>query len=318
MKGFLSLLLLALCSFTAAQVLTDIACSPTCAPDQICNTDICKCDLALYTATAAPPTPAVDCTGGSMNLYISICQLEKSEYNSSTLHLTGTEAGCTRAVQNLNDKAQVTFSAPLSTGACGNTVVVNGSHVVYSNKLNVESQVLQYSSFSIIPKNDVSMSVSCAFPLNMSVALNVSLNPLISVTQLTVPEVEEVFTVTMEAYRNPDFTDPITADASPPLTVEQEVYISVVIPALEANTYAVKVINIFATPTSDPSSPERFLLVEGGCPILNLVSVVGNGLTNEARFSMRVFQISGYSSVFLHADVKMCEGTCPTTCSVVS
>ncbi|XP_075460075.1 uromodulin-like isoform X3 [Ascaphus truei] len=315
MKGFLSLLLLALCSFTAVS-----AACPTCAPtDQTCNatTNICDCNLALYTKSAAPPTPTVDCTGGSMNLYISKCQLEKSQYNSGTLHLAGTEAGCTGGEKNV-DNAQVTFSAPLRTGACGNTVVVNGSHVVYSNKLNVESQVLQYSSFSIIPKNDVSMSVSCAFPLNMSVALNVSLNPLISVTQLTVPEVEEVFTVTMEAYRNPDFTDPITADASPPLTVEQEVYISVVIPALEANTYAVKVINIFATPTSDPSSPERFLLVEGGCPILNLVSVVGNGLTNEARFSMRVFQISGYSSVFLHADVKMCEGTCPTTCSVVS
>ncbi|MEE6484806.1 hypothetical protein FKM82_014050 [Ascaphus truei] len=193
------------------------AACPTCAPtDQTCNatTNICDCNLALYTKSAAPPTPTVDCTGGSMNLYISKCQLEKSQYNSGTLHLAGTEAGCTGGEKNV-DNAQVTFSAPLRTGACGNTVVVNGSHVVYSNKLYIDSQVLQYPTFSIILKNDVSMSVSCAFPLNMKVALNVSLNPVISTAQLTVPVEEGVVTVTMAAYRNPSFTVPVPADAGP-------------------------------------------------------------------------------------------------------
>ncbi|XP_068089288.1 uromodulin-like [Hyperolius riggenbachi] len=119
----------------------------------------------------------------------------------------------------------------------------------------------------------------------------------------------------MFAYQNPDFSSPISVDST--LTVEQTIYLSISIPNLDANTFSVKVLRIYAT--GDAPSPVYNLTTDpNSCPNpiygSDLISVVNNGNSSEARFTMKVFQITGSNHVYLKADVTLCSQTCPSNC----
>ncbi|CAH2330129.1 Hypothetical predicted protein, partial [Pelobates cultripes] len=70
-----------------------------------------------------PPLPILQCTGGSMKISISKCQLEISQFNSSNLHLNNsTDVNCSATYEIINGTSQVVFISPLKTGSCGNVV----------------------------------------------------------------------------------------------------------------------------------------------------------------------------------------------------
>ncbi|XP_063813280.1 uromodulin-like [Pseudophryne corroboree] len=310
MKSFITLVLV-LCT----QLLSVHSASETLCTDTSVN---CTCDLSKYNSTNSPPLPTVECLSGAMNIYIPKCQLIKSQYNASTLALSNnTGSQCQSAEYFVNNETQVVFQDPLRMGQCGNTVTINATYVTYSNILHI------YAGGPLITRSNVTANVSCSYPLSSKIQLNVTLNPVVSTTQLSVPGAIGAVTVTMAAFTDPAYSAVITDQTS--LTVEQTIYFSISVPDLEADSLSIKVLRIYAGPGgTNPNSGVFFNLTTGsnGCPDpsygTNLINMTKNGAGSEARFTMQVFQITGYDSVSIYADVTLCQGTCITTCNANS
>uniref|UniRef100_A0A8C5QSF8 ZP domain-containing protein n=1 Tax=Leptobrachium leishanense TaxID=445787 RepID=A0A8C5QSF8_9ANUR len=251
-----------------------------------------------------------------MKIYIPKCQLERSKFNSSDLHLiTNTATNCLGQREVVNNTSTMVLSSALSSGACGNIATANQTHITYSNTLHISP-----SKSLLITRSNFKVNFSCTYPLKTSIALNSTLNPVIGLVIIDVPGLHGngKFTVTMQAFTNEDFTGPVTDQT--PLKVEDNIYISVIIYDLDANNFALKVTGIFASPT--PDSTTQYDLLKNGCPATGdaegLVSVRQNGNSAEARFAMKVFKITNSDFVNLSANVTICNGTCVQDCSLRS
>ncbi|KAM5180701.1 uromodulin-like [Mantella aurantiaca] len=299
----LLVLFLALCTLLSVQ----------CAEEVACVSNSCDCDLSKYIESVNPPNATVECHNGQMNLYISKCQLQKNRYNSSNLALsnnTGTE--CNSFEVSVLNEPQVAFHNPLAFGKCGNNITFTTTHVTFSNVLNIYAV-----SSNIVGRNNVSMFVSCTFPLNYTVMLNSTLKPKLTTAQITIPGVIGALTVIMALYTDETFSEAIT-DANADLSVESYIYVGFNIPDLNANSFSLKVINIYAS--SQQSGGDIFNLTTGvdGCPDPSLgadqISVIKNGIGSEARYKVKVFKIANSDYVYLFAQVTICTSACVPQC----
>ncbi|XP_053310490.1 uromodulin-like [Spea bombifrons] len=306
MKVFLAVLFASL-----GLTLASAAC-PECASDETCNssTEKCDCILATYNETDLPPFPSVNCNNGTMNIYISKCQLEKSKYNSSNLHLNDTACVGTGEIQN--GLSQIAFHQTLKTGECKNKVIMNDTHVTFYNTLYISPQIS-----NVVARKYVNMSFSCSFPVKFNIALGPVLKPVIGSTQISAPGTDSVFTLNMIAFKDDEFTQVLTAEHT--LYVEDTIYISVLVPNLEANTFAVRVVSIYASASVNPATGPNYNLLSNGCPDKtingNLLKVIKNGNGSEARFAMKVFKIASSDFVNLFANVTLCQDSCVPDCS---
>uniref|UniRef100_A0A8C5P7A1 ZP domain-containing protein n=1 Tax=Leptobrachium leishanense TaxID=445787 RepID=A0A8C5P7A1_9ANUR len=278
-----------------------------------CATDeygpACDCNTTLYTSQAKPPIPVIDCSGGNMKISVSKCQLEKSNFNTSNLHLI--DPTCTGKRAIVNGLSNTVVTNPLRNGVCGNSIRTNGSHVTYSNTLYINPKINP-----IIAANYFNASVSCSYPLNATVVLNSTLNPVLGVTEIAVPGGNGNVTVNMAAYEFAEFVQPLSEQSV--VKVEDTIYISVNAPELDAGSFSVQVTRIFAT---SPLSPGiQYDLLTGGCPAAGvgegLLSVIRNGNGTESRFAMKVFQITGSATVDLFAVLTLCNNRCVQTCPI--
>uniref|UniRef100_A0A8C5LKS1 ZP domain-containing protein n=1 Tax=Leptobrachium leishanense TaxID=445787 RepID=A0A8C5LKS1_9ANUR len=153
----------------------------------------------------------------------------------------------------------------------------------------------------------------------MSVALHTALKPVMGTHAIIVPGANGEFTVTMMAWEDGAFTIPLTDNSV--VTVEDTIYISIIVPDVVADSFSVNVIRIYASATPGSSAIQYDLLTDG-CPAEGLshglMGVTQNGNSFEALFAMKVFKISGSELVYLSADVSICNGTCEKDCSVRS
>ncbi|XP_075710872.1 pancreatic secretory granule membrane major glycoprotein GP2-like [Rhinoderma darwinii] len=263
--------------------------------------------MPLASLKGSAPSPTVNCNSGTMSVYISKCWLEKNKYNTTNIRLQN--ATCLAGREIVNDTALMTVHRPLTSNDCGNNVYINSTHVTYSNKLYI------YAMTSPIAfRNDVILNVSCIYALNLNVQLNFTLKPIIGSTEINVPGTLSSFTVNMVIYTDADFGVLLTENEQ--VYVESTVYVSVIIPSLETETFKLKVLDIYAEVSE--SGPTYYLLKDG-CTTsgltADLMSVLSNGISSESRFSMKVFQISGSSIVNLYAKVKICTDDCQTNCT---
>ncbi|XP_075706696.1 pancreatic secretory granule membrane major glycoprotein GP2-like [Rhinoderma darwinii] len=298
--------LLALCTVLSVHAVVEEACTGS----------NCTCDLTKYNASVTPPTPTINCANGNMTVYISKCQLQKSLFNTSNLALrdyTGPE--CASSEYLVGGEPQVTFHNPLNLAKCGNNVTLNATHAIYTNILHIYAE-----QHTLITRNNATANLSCIYPLNYPVMLNFTLKPVTSTTDISVPGVNGALTVTMNIYLESSFTsEPITDTTV--LTVEQTVYVQVWIPGLEADTFSVKVISLYVTPGgTEPEDGKMYNLTTGsnGCPNTeygaDIITVLQNGNSTEARFAMKVFKITGQDYVKLFADVTICTSNCAVAC----
>ncbi|OCT94448.1 uromodulin [Xenopus laevis] len=297
-------LLLLLCSLFSAS-----ATCPPCAKDQVCNniTNSCDCNTSMYTESAIPPKLFIDCLGGDINIYIKKCQLEKNQYGTDNLHLNN--ISCLGSEEILNDVSYMAFLHLTKNGKCGNKLMVNSSHLTYSNTLFITAQ-----STSILERNDIAVNVSCSYPLNMNTTSNISFKPVLGTTQLLIPGSNDVMTVTMAIYKDSSFTDIITSDTL--LLSEQYVYVSVLMPQLD--TFSLKVFKLYASVNPDNTVGPIYNLLENGCPNLSLsdntLNPIQNGIGTEARFKMKLMMFNAFSSYYLFAEVTICNKTCIQNC----
>ncbi|XP_075190200.1 uromodulin-like [Anomaloglossus baeobatrachus] len=300
-------LLLALCTLLSVHATTDP-----------CGGSVnCTCDLSKYNSTDTPPSPNINCSNGVMTIYISKCQLEKSLFNTSNLALlNNTDPDCTSTDYLVDGEVQVGFHNPMTSTKCGNTLHVNATHAVYSNILHIYAAVQN----NVTAKKNFNENLSCIYPLIYHTALNITLKPITGSTDISVPGVTGVMNVVMTVFIDDQFTQPVTDSTT--LTVEQTVYIQILMPELEANQFSVKVIRLYATPgATDPGAGLLYNLTSGldGCPDrtygVGLIFVINNGNGTEARFSMNIFKITNQDYVNLYADVTICNTTCAVNCN---
>ncbi|XP_040182452.1 pancreatic secretory granule membrane major glycoprotein GP2-like [Rana temporaria] len=307
-----TLLLSVLCAVMAAAASQSCG-SVTCATDEICNnsTNTCQCNSTFYTFTPGSlPSPNFNCTGAMFNIQVSKCWLEEQGYNTSDIRLNGTDPKCFAVNQNVNGISEMILQRPLVTSDCNTVPAMNATHVMYTNQLYIFGK-----TDPIRITNDVVMNISCSYPLNMNVALNVTLHPIIGTTEITGPSGNGSYTAVMLAFKENTYTTPLSD--SDTLTVEDPIYLSVRVSDLDANAFKLKVVNIYASPTN--SSNQKYYLLENGCPSSQISSdqltVESNGVGTESRFLMKVFKITSSNTVYLYADLALCTTDCNSTCS---
>ncbi|XP_040182455.1 uromodulin-like [Rana temporaria] len=252
-----TLLLSVLCAVMA--VAASQACgNETCATDEICNniTNTCQCNTTFYTFTpGSRPSPNFTCTGVKFNIQVSKCWLEKQGYNTSEIRLNSTDSECFAVRELVDGKSEMTIHRPMTSSACNTESVINSSHVTYSNLLSFFAKT---NPISIT--NDIAMNISCSYPLNINVILNVTLKPVIGTTVISSPTGNGSYAAVMMAYKDSQYTTLLTEDD--PLTVENTIYLSVTVPDLDVNTFKLKVVNIYASPTN--SSDQQYYLLNDG------------------------------------------------------
>ncbi|XP_078540146.1 uromodulin-like [Lissotriton helveticus] len=300
-------LALALCFLCTAS-----AQEPVCGTDELLNVDICDCDLSKYTVQAAPPDPTVQCLSGLMKLNVSKCQLEASKYNSDNLHLL--DGGCT-GVREVDGTAQVVVITPTSSTVCGNTLSfsADGSSVIYSNKLTIPGNV---SASGLIARQDFVYDFTCSYPLkNIPVSLLTAIHPLVSSAPIPLPGGVGSVSVLMYAFTDASFTTAYTESST--LKVQDLLYLTVIAPELNADDFSLRVNRLFATGTSSDLALPQYDLITSGCPDSqngDLVTINVNGDTNEAQFTVSVFQIAASDVLYFHASVEICQGSCTPAC----
>ncbi|KAJ1176244.1 hypothetical protein NDU88_001526, partial [Pleurodeles waltl] len=277
-----------------------------CATDEIFDdiTGICICNLSMYSSTVLPPNPTLRCLSGQIRLNVSRCQLERSGYDSSKLHLMDSSCVGQRVVE---DVAEIVVSTNPFSSACGNVMTVNDSHVIYSNNLNIPAKVFMSG---VLTRNNISIGFDCSYPLMMPVSLFSIMNPAIGFIELNVHGVNTIMKPTMTAFIDSNFTVPYN-ESSMYLYTSNPLYLSMRLPEFEFLYLLVK--RMYATTINDLNAVPQFDLITDGCPSLDmndLVSVVHNGDSYQAQFVIQVFQITGSDSVYFFADVETCMETC--------
>ncbi|XP_073459754.1 pancreatic secretory granule membrane major glycoprotein GP2-like [Aquarana catesbeiana] len=307
-----TLLLSVLCAVMAVAA-SQTCGSVTCATDEICNniTNTCQCNSTFYTFTPGSlPSPNLTCTGAKFNIQVSKCWLEKNGYNTSDIRLNSTNSECVAVNQSVNGISEMILQRPLITSDCNTVPVMNATHVMYTNQLYIFGK-----TDPIRITNDVVMNISCSYPLNINVTLNVTLHPIIGTTVINGPTGNASYAALMMAFKDNTYTTALSD--SDTLIVEDTIYLSVRVPDLDANTFKLKVVNIYASPTS--SSDQKYYLLQNGCPSSQISSdqltVDSNGVGTESRFPMKVFQITSSNTVYLYADLALCSSDCNSTCS---
>ncbi|XP_040182644.1 pancreatic secretory granule membrane major glycoprotein GP2-like [Rana temporaria] len=296
---------------SSARVAASASCeSNSCADDEYCDnsTTTCQCNTTLYTYTGSLPPVDVTCTGANFNLKVSKCWLEANGYNTSDIRLNSTADNCWALREVVGGTSEMTIYRPLITSDCNTEAVVNATHVTYTNQLYIFAK-----TDPIQITNDVIMDISCSLPLTMNVALNVALNPILRSTEINGPTANGSYAgVVMMAFTDSTYATPLSD--SVPLTVEDNVYIAVYIPDLDATTFKLNVLNIYASPTE--SSDKKYFLLQNGCPSSDVsadeLTVINNGNGSESRFPMKVFKIASSANVYLYVDLRLCTTDCTT------
>ncbi|KAJ1176247.1 hypothetical protein NDU88_001529 [Pleurodeles waltl] len=276
----------------------------SCATDEYFNntTNTCSCNLTMYTSAGSPPPPTVQCLSGLMRVKVSKCQLESSKYDSANLHLL--DSSC-KGVRVVEGTALVVVSTNTSSHDCGNKLSVNNTHVFYSNNLTIPAKV---SPSGLIARNNFTYTFSCSYPLNIPVSLATTLNVTMGGIDIPLPGGVGALMVLMIAYTDSTFTVPYT-ETTMDINVQDHLYVAVSMPDLDATTFSVLVTRLYATGTSDPNANPSYDIITNKCPsaqLGDLLTILVNGETVEARFKVQVFQISGMVNLYLHAEVEMC------------
>ncbi|XP_077314451.1 uromodulin-like isoform X2 [Lithobates pipiens] len=307
-----TLLLSVLCAVMAVAASQSCG-SEICATDEICNniTNTCQCNTTFYTFTPGSlPSPNLTCTGAKFNIQVSKCWLEKQGYKTSDIRLNGTDSECLAVRELVDGKSEMTLHHPVTSSACNTVHVINSSHVTYTNLLSFFGK-----TDPIRITNDAVMNISCSYPLNISVTLNVTLRPIMGITEITGPTGNGSYAAVMIAYKESTYTTALSEDST--LTVEDIIYLSVGVPGLDVNTFKLKVVNIYASPTD--SSDQKYYLLRDGCPSSQIspdqLTQAYNGNGTESRFAMKVFKITSSNTVYLYADLRLCTTDCSTTCT---
>ncbi|XP_034543161.1 deleted in malignant brain tumors 1 protein-like [Notolabrus celidotus] len=183
--------------------------------------------------------------------------------------------------------------------ACGNTLVTNSTHAIYSNSLFIYPAI--NGSFNL----PVSIPFSCAYPLETDASLNVAIRPVLPSGGISGsgPKARAF----MSLFRSSAYTESYPAGRVT-LPVGSPLYVGVSVPRTDPS-FVVVLDNCYTTNSPFPQDPMQYSLIRNMCPTdSQQVSITESGRSSRARFSALLFvQENGYSDIYLHCKLSLCN-----------
>ncbi|XP_069838064.1 uromodulin-like [Dendropsophus ebraccatus] len=272
----------------------------------------CYCTDKYKVSAVTDIRPELTCNEIDMKATFHKCQLKSVNFNASTVALEDTSCFTLYDDPNTN-----TFSirALLQAGRCGLQITNNKTHAIYKNTLN-----LALESIGLITREDeLAVTMSCAYPLDMMVSLDIAVNPIISYANISVGGTGQ-FTAYMALYQDSSYMTPYGGSAVM-LTTKSMLYIGVYIRGGDTSQYVLVMKNCYATPTNNSDDAVKYYIIKDSCPNKQdtTLSVLENAVSRQGRLSLEVFKFVGnYSSVYIHCAISLCDitaGSCSPSCS---
>jgi len=235
------------------------------------------------------------CHRDKLQVGLDLASMTSSGLNPFSGNLASRNCSWVRRHDNV-----VWYEVEARAGACGNTLMTNHTHVIYSNSLFIYP--MSNTSF-VIP---VSLPFSCAYPLDTDTSLNVAIRPFLPLAG-GISGSGTRARASMSLFRNSDYSETYPA-GQVTLPVGSTLYVGVSVDELDPSLAAV-LEHCYATHSSNPDDPMRNYLIQNKCPTdQRQVSVVENGSSSKARFSALFFLLQGeYRDVFLHCSLSLCD-----------
>ncbi|XP_075706706.1 uromodulin-like [Rhinoderma darwinii] len=264
----------------------------TCPRDELCvisgSIEICECSTtAPINSSLEDAIVAVFCEPKSMKVALRECLLVQLGYNPSSVQLNKNESWCSIVYSRvLNDTRMYTIEVEPYTGCCGNTIMVNSSHVTYSNTLHIES--ISASS------REWTVNISCTYSLLWESQL------ILSVQQengkLTVSEVYACNDLLCASiYKNDQFTHLLFKGES--LDENSTLFIVINTSLQESDRFHIVVDEFLISSSSSSSSIQimqngvfdsPFQLLSYWTPTKAIFSVQTTLFTNQSRTSLSI------------------------------
>ncbi|CBY11061.1 unnamed protein product [Oikopleura dioica] len=204
-----------------------------------------------------------------------------------------------------------------SLGSCGFKRQTNETHVTYSNLLKVNlmeqdpNRIVMYSG-----KNYV-FPIECSYNINLRTTFNFDVEDQ-SASLIEFPSItgEGVFRTAMVLYQDGTFTDPLPSKVTVNTNEVLNVGVFLMDAKEEDDFRKLKINNCWASPTNSSLDPIQFDLIQNGCAESEIVKIMENGESSQARFTSEVFGFAGFENVFLFCDISVCFQDCTKSCLV--
>uniref|UniRef100_A0A8C5M1C4 ZP domain-containing protein n=1 Tax=Leptobrachium leishanense TaxID=445787 RepID=A0A8C5M1C4_9ANUR len=295
-------------------------CSPQCLPDESCTLvnqiALCTLNSTIYqnqNLDLNNLTSFVTCNRGIMTVSVNKNLLEFLQY--TPINATLSDPSCTGAnVSIVNGKRVYSVTVPGRAGTCGNIMSKSTSQVTYTNTL----VITKYSSIGILSTRKISAQFSCTYNLTMDVALSTVIKPVMSSQILATGGSGAEAITTIAAYDSSSYTQPIMQTNQEQLTIGSTLYFGM-FTLFPDPVFVLRVETCYSTPTSDGSGSIKVMLIQGGCPTSDgpYIKVEENGQSKEVRFSVVMFAFSGYETVYIFCETRLCN-TASSSCNGLS
>ncbi|KAL7404920.1 hypothetical protein ABVT39_021137 [Epinephelus coioides] len=252
-------------------------------------------DASVVCEFQRPPLPQLICGRDKLHVGLDMPGFTSSGLNPFSGNLAARNCSWVRVRDDV-----VWYEVEATAGACGNTLMTNGTHAIYSNSLFIYP--INNVSFAL----PVSIPFSCAYPLDIDSSLNVAIRPILSLAGGISGSGNKARAV-MSLFRNSNYTDTYPSGRVT-LPVGSPLYVGVSVEERDPS-FAVVLEDCYATHSSNPEDPKQYPLIVNKCPIdRRQVSVVESGSSLRARFSTLFFLLQNeYRDVYLHCSLSLCE-----------
>ncbi|XP_054642924.1 uromodulin-like [Dunckerocampus dactyliophorus] len=298
-----------------------------------CSLSLCDRKTTSCSPKLDPSLSNLNCGSDKIQVGVDLASTRPTGYSALTGNLADGKCSWTRDKHGV-----VWYDADAQTGACGNTLTINSTHVIYSNALFIYPD--SCTSFFL----PLVLPFSCAYPLDtptrLKAPIRLNLPPSKEVDRNQVPDdpssqsgavnedppsrMEGVFVgsgaklkASMVLFKKSDYAEPYAAGAVV-LPVGSPLYVEVSVDKKDPSL-AVVLEECFTSYSSDPDHLERNLLIQNKCPTdRQRVSVVMSGSSLKARFITSFILVGESGDVYLHCSLSLCDSmtsSCIPSCS---
>uniref|UniRef100_UPI0037E8697A uromodulin-like n=1 Tax=Semicossyphus pulcher TaxID=241346 RepID=UPI0037E8697A len=245
------------------------------------------------------------CGPDKLQVGLNLAGLTSSGLNPVSGNFAARNCSRVRVFNNM-----VWYEVDAMEGACGNMLMTNRTHAIYSNRLFIYP--LNNGSFSL----PVSIPFSCAYPLETDSSLNVAIRPFLPASD-GISGSGTKARAFMALYRTSAYTETYPAGRVS-LPVGSPLYVGVTVVGRDRR-FVLVLENCYATSSPSPNDPMQYPLIRNKCPAdSQQVSVIESGRSFRARFSALLFLLQeNYRDVFLHCNLSLCNtrNSCVPSCA---
>ncbi|CAJ0945421.1 unnamed protein product [Ranitomeya imitator] len=232
----------------------------------------CYCKDEYEVTALADIRPALTCDVYDMRAVFQKCQLTSLDFNANSVTLRDGECFGFRDDPSMNT---FTVTSPIRAGACGLQIIANTTHVTYISALH-----LMLESTGVITRDEeLTVTIYCAYVLDMMVSLNMAVNPFFSSTNITVGGTGQ-FTAYMALYKDSSYTTPYEG-TEVALSTKSMLYVGVFVHGGDAFDYVLVMRTCYATPSPNADDPLKYYIIQDSH--LGLPFVFDTVLTNKTQ-----------------------------------